>query len=552
MGSWLNWKNRISARLRALTPKRVLIFALCLILLFLPSFFAIVYRDYVKNTSNADVFTVTLYDADGKEFSYDTGSPKLAPEDSLLWMFYHISQEMRSLQAAPEDGAKDTYIRAVTDLNGKARTLTCYFSSIASASYCVDEEGSVYSIPTSYAEAFLASPYAELFYPSAKIPTLTTIDRDTVLPTSVQWYYKNYNDDFLPAQQNSLAQTTTLYELTAVIGLSFSDPPDLCQVKVYSGDTQIYSGPMDRLSSLTPDTGNEMILSIDAVWNRETHPDAYGEVQYQFPIRIRNRSEFSIGSTSIPAGGFTTLSCTNINTLSRISYTSDIDGFTPIFQKDGDLAKALLVVPKDTPVGVYSVTITYGASTQTFEIQVTKRANPQSFSYLNTPLSDPVAGMSSAQNEWLELLHALPTPQTTDYFRGNFLNPAENGFQIGYTHGSRVRWKHDVVESVIGQELLAPDSREASVASLQGGVVIQTDTCALLGNYAVVDHGHGLRIWYGHLSDFDVEKGDILQQGQSIGKTGTGGAATGNGFLIICTVYNEIIDPSLILGKKIW
>lgn len=552
MGSRFDWANQIRIRLRGLTVKRALTILLCAVLLLLPMILAVVYRDHTDNTSSADVFSVTLYDSDGKEFGYDTGSPKSAPANSLLWIFYHFPREMKQLDSAPGDPAKDAYVRAVTDLNGKKEKLTCYFSTIATSCYCIDEKGVAYSIPTVYSESFLGTAYAEHFYPQAKIPTLITIDMDSVLPTEVKWYYKNYNDTVLQAQRNPIAQTQPLYELTAAIGMSFSVPPDFCQAALYSGDILLYSGPMDRLSSLTPDTGNEMILSLHAVWNQENHPDSYGEVRYRFPIRIRNRSEFSLGSATIPAGGFTTLSCTNIGDLSKISYASDITGFTPTFHLQGDLARTLLVVPEGTPTGTYSVTVTYGASSQTFPIQVTEPPTPAEFHYPDVSLKDAAASFqfSLAKDEWLSLLRALPAPQGTDYFQGNFSDPAENGFTVGYTHGSRVQWKHDIIESAIGCEWTASSPDAVSVGSVQNGTVIETGSCALLGNYAVVDHGRGLRIWYGHLSDLDVERGDVLQRGQSVGKTGDGGAATGNGFLIVCTIYNEIIDPSLILGKE--
>ncbi len=551
MNQLLQWKNQILLRARALTAKRIVTLLLCAVLLFLPTFGALIYRHYADNTSIAEVFSVTLYDEDGKKFGYDTGTPNAAPRDSLLWIFYHISKEMQELRSAPGDPDKDLSVRALTDLNGKEQELRCYFSTIASSSYCIDEDGTVYSIPTVYSESFLCSPYAELFYSHAKAPALITIDKDTVLPAEVNWYYKNYGDAILPAQRNPLDQSVPLYELTGVIGLSFTTPPDRAQAQIYNGDELFYSGPMDQLSSLTPDTGNEMTLSLHAVWDRETHPDAYGEQRYQFSIKIRNRSEFSIGNATIPVGGFTTLSGTNITNLSKIVYDSDIDGFTPTFRMDGEQARALMVVPENTPVGSYSITLTYGASTQTFLIEAVPKEQPRSFLYPEIPLADPLSVLPSALNDWQELLRDLPSPGTMDYFQGNFSDPTEDGFEIGYTHQSSVRWKHDVVESVLGQEFVTTSSEVVAVGAVQSGEVIETGSCSLLGNYVVLDHGRGLRIWYGHLSDIDVEKGDILRQGQSIGKTGNTGAATGNGFLILCTVYREVIDPSLILGKEL-
>ena len=89
------------------------------------------------------------------------------------------------------------------------------------------------------------------------------------------------------------------------------------------------------------------------------------------------------------------------------------------------------------------------------------------------------------------------------------------------------------------------------MAVVNHGIVIQTGTDPLLGNYVLVDHGCGLRTWYGHLSDINVAIGDVVQKGESIGKTGQTGLATGNGFLFLCTVYQTLIQPEYVIGKEI-
>lgn len=551
MGHWIHWKNRILLQLHRLTVKKILLFILCLSLLLLPFGLAVTYRNYSDSNSNADVFSVTLYNEGGYAFGYDVGAPKSSAADSLLWIFYQFPMEMKQINTAPGDPDTDTYIRAVTDLNGKTSELFCYFSLVASSSYCVDGNGTIYSIPTQYSEAFLATSYAEPFYPTARIPELITIDKDIVSPIEAQWYYKNYNDHDMLAQQNVTSQSTRAYELTGALGMSFSLEPDYCETEISDGGTLLYSGSLPKISGLTVNYGREMTVSIHAIWTKENHPDAYGELRYEFPVRIRNQSEFFLGSDTIPVGGFTTLHCTNITDLSKIDFSSDIEGLVPIFHQDGEYARALLIVPEDTPLGAHVLTITYGASSQTFFLHVTSEETPADFSYPHIPLKNPLAGLDSAVAEWKTLLHALPEPQSTVYFRGNFLFPADSGFRTGYTHQSRVQWTNDIISSAVGHEFLTDQPGDAAVNAIQSGTVIQTGACTLLGNYVVMDHGCGLRVWYGHLSDFDVEAGDIVRQGQAVGKTGDGGASTGNGFLIICTIYENIIDPSLILGKTI-
>ena len=551
MGYRNKLKNRIWKTVRALSIKRLLLMLFCLILLTAPTVLAIAYRHHVDTTSNIDVFKVTLYDDDGGIIGYDEGTPNSASADSLLWLFYHIPMEMKPLSSAPGDPESDARIYVETDLNGEKEKMTYYFSMVASASYCIDENGGIFAVPAQYNDAFLGTAYAESFYPAARVPQLITIDRDTILPTTVQWYYNNYNDVNLPAKQYETAKSPITYEMTGALGMSFSSEPDFCEAKIYENEILLYSGPLDQISSLTVDSGNEMKISVRAIWLQENHPEAHGEIFYEFPVRIRNRSEFSVSATSIPSGGFTTISGTNITNPSKIDFSSDMEGPTPVFHLDRSQMRAFLFIPPTTPAGTHWITLTYGASSQSFVIEVTDPRAVDSFDYSDRRLQSPSSGLQAAVTEWMELLKALPSPQPILYFPGNFEDPLQNGFRTGYTHGSRVQWINDIVPSVIGHEFVIDQTGGTAVHSLQSGKVIQIGSCALLGNYVVIDHGCGLRLWYGHLSSVDVEQGDVLSQGQSVGKAGTGGASTANGFLLVCTIYDNVIDPVLIFGQKI-
>jgi murein DD-endopeptidase MepM/ murein hydrolase activator NlpD len=44
----------------------------------------------------------------------------------------------------------------------------------------------------------------------------------------------------------------------------------------------------------------------------------------------------------------------------------------------------------------------------------------------------------------------------------------------------------------------------------------------------IVDHGLGLQSLYAHLSQIQVQKGDTVEKGQLIGRTGTTGLAGGD------------------------
>lgn len=74
---------------------------------------------------------------------------------------------------------------------------------------------------------------------------------------------------------------------------------------------------------------------------------------------------------------------------------------------------------------------------------------------------------------------------------------------------------------------LASTGRAAVLASNTGRVVFAA-FLGIYGNCVVIDHGMGVQTLYGHLSAIDVEKGDRVEKGETIGRSGTTGIAGGD------------------------
>ena len=59
------------------------------------------------------------------------------------------------------------------------------------------------------------------------------------------------------------------------------------------------------------------------------------------------------------------------------------------------------------------------------------------------------------------------------------------------------------------------------------GIVVMTDTLRVRGNAVIIDHGWGLMTGYWHLSRIDVQVGQYVEKGQTIGLAGNTGLSTG-------------------------
>jgi len=83
----------------------------------------------------------------------------------------------------------------------------------------------------------------------------------------------------------------------------------------------------------------------------------------------------------------------------------------------------------------------------------------------------------------------------------------------------------------------------APVTAANDGVVVMAEFFGIYGNTVVIDHGYGLMSLYGHLSTFDVKKGDTVKRGQVIAHSGATGLAGGD-HLHFSMLYQDVqVDP---------
>ena len=108
--------------------------------------------------------------------------------------------------------------------------------------------------------------------------------------------------------------------------------------------------------------------------------------------------------------------------------------------------------------------------------------------------------------------------------------------------------KFDIIVFKNGVELKAEDgSRPRAIA---GGRVVYSDWFKGYGMLLIINHGNGYHSLYGNLSEIYYERGDLINAGTALGKTGT------STLLNVPTLYFEIrhkgkpVDPMKWLRKK--
>lgn len=82
-----------------------------------------------------------------------------------------------------------------------------------------------------------------------------------------------------------------------------------------------------------------------------------------------------------------------------------------------------------------------------------------------------------------------------------------------------------------------------SVKAARGGQVITSGRHSSYGEYVVIDHGNGNSTLYAHMSSRSVSVGQIVKQGQEVGKVGSTGSSTGNHLHLEIRVNYTRVDP---------
>jgi murein DD-endopeptidase MepM/ murein hydrolase activator NlpD len=80
------------------------------------------------------------------------------------------------------------------------------------------------------------------------------------------------------------------------------------------------------------------------------------------------------------------------------------------------------------------------------------------------------------------------------------------------------------------------------VAAMAKGIVVFAAHLDIRGNYVLIDHGYGIYTGYAHFSQFNVERGQTVEQGEVIGLVGNTGRSTGPHLHWEVAVNGEWVD----------
>jgi len=539
--------------------KKILIIALGLILLFVPTYIAIASYNSQKPVDNLPtVTTLTISDPEGRSTTITSDND----ENGVFEMFNSINTSATPASSLPDSLAGSGFLLVTYSSPESELSYKYYFTTNSSECYYADPSGKIYKIAVNQAKEFLGSTYSVYLYKTATPPVLTASGTSTISASTMKWYYLVSGGTYQQYDYTPSGTSDLTYDVGNNFTFNFNIAPSDSNLKVFNSDELLYDGGINELTNLNLSRNTTLKFIITASWAQTNECEYYGSAEYEFNALVLAPAEFKIGEDSIEHGDIIAISGINVTNPDDIKVAFEpalANNFAPKFYKDGDLVHALVPFSYDVPNGDYQITVTYGITTQTFSLKVGE--SRYGFNKAATKYSASEALISTFYSEEdisdYNAIRADIFKNTEDlkYFSGAFINYETPGtlttkkstIKLGFTRESILKDGRSFKHTGIDFEVTAG----VDVPAMSSGKVVYTGFCDVLGNFVVVDHGFGLKTWYAHLSEISVSNGDVVKTSQSLGKTGNSGFIIDNRLHVEFTLFDIPVAPFSIWDEGI-
>ena len=527
--------------------KNKIVLLFLIVACFIPS--VVAYASY-NTTQNAPIddktaVAISILDLNGREFSY-TRSAEGDTADTLIKFFMNTKKNANALASLPETLQSEDYYKVTISSNIRPETYQYYFSSDPTTNYFRDPNGQVYKMNEDDAEIFIKTEYAESLYEMSAMPVLTLSGAVTVTPDTAVWQYKNYTGQYVDSDTSGLvADAVERYELEGGLDLDFDTEPDYCHVYVTgtNGDV-IFDDMYGNMGDFRFDGLGQVTVDIVARWYEDSSRTFCGELDYSFLSYVTAPAEFHLGSGTVDAGNFIAITAENVASPENISYSSTMAStYKPTFYKEGDYAVALLPIDAETATGLYTVTLSYGASTKELTIAVNNAGIKTS--YVSIPAATVTSARSEASLSAFEKAVAEITGKTsqTRSFSGHFAEPINGWFQLMRGFGRDI-YVNDATAPTYRNNGIDYNAGEGTeIIASNAGEVVYAGWLDYTGNIVVIDHGYGLKTWYYNLGSVTAAVGDTVERGTVIGTAGSTGFTGISGVHFAMSVGDRFVCP---------
>jgi murein DD-endopeptidase MepM/ murein hydrolase activator NlpD len=196
--------------------------------------------------------------------------------------------------------------------------------------------------------------------------------------------------------------------------------------------------------------------------------------------------------------------------------------------------------PLDRP-GMRQIQVLGAGRSQNFKLQLRNRSFPTQDIWFDANTASTEG--TDYEFDRVDAFKQLVTPQK--FWQGALLKPNEGPITTGF--GVRRYYNGVFANDYYHRGVdYAGDTGSAVVSPASGQVRLvgtERQGFRIHGNTIGVDHGQGVESIFLHLSHIDVKEGDFVQAGQTIGRVGSTGAATGPHLHWGLYVHGLAVDP---------
>lgn len=530
--------------------KNKLIFLIVVLACFIPSVAAYVSYQQTQNApvNESNAVTITIKDVNGKEFTL-TKEKEGDEADKLIEFFMSMKDNSQAIVALPDSlmGEKFFIVTIGTSVESKTESYEYYFSTDPTANYFRAHDGTTYKIGEEQATQFIATQYAESLYEQSAMPVLTLSHTYDVTPDTAVWQYKNYTGGYVDSDVSELvSQNVESYDIEGGLDLAFDTQPDNCTVTVSdSAGNIVYDDTLASLSSFRMDTTDRVTVDVTAIWYEDPARSFCGKLEYSFTSLVTAPAEFYLGMTTVDAGKFVAITALNVTKPENIQFVSSMDpALAPVFYAAEDnKAVGLLPISADTASGLYTLTFTYGGTTQDTVLTVENGGVKTS----NYQVSETIIQLTRTQSaiEQFESTskELMAKGSSTRHFSGSFLEGIGGDYTLlrGFGRDIYLNGSSNVSYRNNGVDYQAASGTD--IVACNAGEVVFAGMLDYAGNMVVIEHGYGLKTWYYNLGSYTVSVGDIVEKGATIGTAGQTGFTGATGAHIAMSVGNTFVSP---------
>ena len=178
-------------------------------------------------------------------------------------------------------------------------------------------------------------------------------------------------------------------------------------------------------------------------------------------------------------------------------------------------------------------------------LQETVIITPAQFSRYNVPVQDDQQSLldpSVSQKERKKLNRVFGQESKVRLWDGLFDNPLGDEHRTTAPFGQRRSYGGGPVTSYHSGHDYGADAGEPVLAPITGTVAL-AEPLQVRGNVVILDHGLGVFTGFWHLSEIDVEEGQVVGRGEQVGLVGSTGLSTGPHLHWEMRVHNRPVNP---------